>query len=81
MAEVGNRRVAKKILVPFEKEKVHPHKLQNRAYMAKMIRPSWTVNQNIVKKDEDKVTKKGSENLVHERLEGRRSISQAKGHG
>lgn len=60
-----------------EKELVLVEKLQYCMYMAKMLQPQRTIDQNIAKKYKDKTIKELFEDIVHERLGGRWSIGQA----
>jgi hypothetical protein len=41
--------------------------------------PSFTIDQYVIKKDEDKMTEKGLKDVVNETLKGGRCISKAKG--
>ena len=48
--------------------------------MSDMGVPSFIVDQDVIKKNEDKMTYKGLKDVVHETLEIGRCIAKAKGH-
>jgi hypothetical protein len=48
--------------------------------MGDMGMPSFTIDQDVIKKDKDKMMEKGLKYVVHETLEGGRCIAKAKGH-
>ena len=48
--------------------------------MGKMVYPGFTIDDNIIKENYDKMREKRMENMVHETLESGWSITQDKGH-
>lgn len=48
--------------------------------MTEVIRPSLAIDQNVVKKDKDKLSQEGAEDIIHEGLEHRRSVEEPKCH-
>jgi hypothetical protein len=47
--------------------------------MGKMGLPSFTINEEVIKEDKDKMMKKGLKDVIHETLESGWHITQAKG--
>ena len=48
--------------------------------MGKMVCPGFAIDEDILKENEDKMTEKRAEDMVHEALEGGGGITQIKGH-
>jgi hypothetical protein len=54
--------------------------MESLIHMGKMGWPSSTIDDNIIKENEDKMTEKRMEDMIHEALEGGGGITQDKGH-
>jgi hypothetical protein len=54
--------------------------MENLIYMGNMRFPSFTIDENIIKENYDKMMEKRMEDMIHEALEGGEGITQAKGH-
>ena len=54
--------------------------MENLIHMSKMICPGFSIDEDIIKENSDKMMEKGTEDMVHEALEGGGGITQAKGH-
>ena len=48
--------------------------------MRKMVFPGFSIDEDIIKENKHKMTKKRTEDMIHEALEGGGGIIQAKGH-
>jgi hypothetical protein len=48
--------------------------------MGNMGLPSFTIDENIIKENYDKMKKRRMEDMIHEALEGGGGITEAKGH-
>ena len=48
--------------------------------MVNMHKPSFSIDKGVIKKDKDKMTKKGFNHVIHETLDGGWHITKAEGH-
>jgi hypothetical protein len=54
--------------------------MEDLIHMGEMGCPIFTIDDNIIKENSDKMTKKRMEYIIHETLESEGSITQPKGH-
>jgi hypothetical protein len=54
--------------------------MENSIHMKKMVYPSFSIDEDIIKENYDTMTEKRTEDMIHEALESGGSITQAKGH-
>lgn len=80
MAQIGDRLRTKGTLGPLKKKTVLLQGAEDCPDVMEVTLPRIVVNQDVVKEYQDKAMWKGTENLIHESLECRRSIRQSKGH-
>ena len=55
-------------------------KLQYKIQMMEMLSPCFIIDEDIIKEDQNEVSQVGPEYFIHQCLECRRSIREAKGH-
>jgi hypothetical protein len=54
--------------------------MENLIHMSKMVCLGFSIDEDIIKENSDKMVEKGMEDMIHEALEGGGGITQAKGH-
>jgi hypothetical protein len=80
MTQVLHFRSSKGTFRFLEKKLVLREETENLIHMGNMVCPGFTIDENIIKENEDKMMEKRMENMVHETLESGGRITQAKGH-
>jgi hypothetical protein len=64
----------------FQEKLVLGEEMENMIHMSKMVCLGFAIDEDIIKENYDKMTEKGTKDMIHEALEGGRGITQAKGH-
>jgi hypothetical protein len=54
--------------------------MENSIHMSKMVCPGFSIDEDIIKENYDKMAEKRTKDMIHEDLEGGGGITQAKGH-
>jgi hypothetical protein len=80
MANVTNCALVESTLGTLDDEVMFLQLGEDKVEVAQVLRPWRTVNENVVEEYENKQSKKGLENLVHQCLKCRRCIHQAERH-
>jgi hypothetical protein len=54
--------------------------MENLIHMSKMVCPCFSIDEDIIKENLDKMMEKRMKDMIHEALEGGGGITQTKGH-
>jgi hypothetical protein len=54
--------------------------MENSIHMRKIVCPGFSIDEDSIKENLEKMTKKRMEDMIHEDFEGEGGITQAKGH-
>lgn len=80
VAKICHEVDAKGTLGALDESPMLPQGRQDSAEVARVVSPCLAINQNIIKEYKNKIAQVGPKNIIHERLECHRSISQPERH-